>query len=174
MTARPGALSLVDVAIAVGHAPAETLKNLADAAGWTLRWPDGLSHRSGHAVVWFPRDGKAPFSMRILPGRVERLRHLRKYAEGNTRDRSFYFRGPEAKLNLRAQNLMIFKQLAEGVDDETWLYHLRRGEYSDWFRLVIHDDELAEEASHAEQNDSAQESRQRILTAIERRYTAPA
>jgi hypothetical protein len=39
---------------------------------------------------------------------------------------SFYFRGPDDKLKLRAQNLAVFVQLAEGVDDETWLFHLRQ------------------------------------------------
>jgi hypothetical protein len=50
------------------------------------------------------------------------------------RDKSFYFRGPAGNLNLRAQNLVLFNQMAEGVDDETWLYHLRRGDHSRWFR----------------------------------------
>ena len=53
-------------------------------------------------------------------------RHARKYAEGELgEDRSFYFRGPEATLNLRAQNLSTFLQMAAGVDDRTWLHHLR-------------------------------------------------
>src|SRR5690349_15714398 len=172
----PGALSLVDVAIAVGHAPAETLKNLADAAGWTLRWPDGLSHRSGHAVVWFPRDGKAPFSMRILPGRVERLRHLRKYAEGNMRDRSFYFRGPADRHNLWAHNLSIFCQIAEGIDEETWLFHLRRGDYSRWFRSAVKDAYLADQIERIEQRDDLEpaETRDLIRSFVEARYTLPA
>jgi hypothetical protein len=41
-------------------------------------------------------------------------------------DKSFYFRGPANALNLRAQNLTIFMQMADGVDNETWLHHLRR------------------------------------------------
>jgi len=45
-------------------------------------------------------------------------RHTRKYAEGELdEDRSFYFRGPEGRLNLRAQNLALFLQIAEGVDN---------------------------------------------------------
>jgi hypothetical protein len=34
-------------------------------------------------------------------------------------DKSFFFRGPDAALYLRAQNLSTFLQLAEGVDDAT-------------------------------------------------------
>jgi hypothetical protein len=91
-------------------------------------------------------------------------------------DVSFYFRGPEGKLNLRAQNLKIFLQLAEGVDDETWLYHLQRGEYSHWFREVIKDEDLAAEARGIEQRADmpARETRALVRAAIEQRYTAPA
>ena len=75
----------------------------------------------------------------IIPGRAERIRHLRKYAEGNMRYDSFSFRGPGNRQNLRAQNLAIFSQIAEGIDDETWLFHLRRGDYSRWFRSAMKD-----------------------------------
>ncbi len=36
-------------------------------------------------------------------------------------------------MNLKAQNLMIFLQIAEGIDDVTWMHHLRKKDYSDWF-----------------------------------------
>ena len=57
-------------------------------------------------------------------------------------DRSFYFRGPEGKLKLRAHNLIVFTDLADGVDDETWLYHWKRGEVSEWVRTSIKDEQL--------------------------------
>lgn len=38
------------------------------------------------------------------------------------RYRSFYFRGPGNRHNLKAQNLAIFSQIADGIDEETWLY----------------------------------------------------
>jgi hypothetical protein len=103
-------------------------------------------------------------------------RHARKYAEGELgEDRSFYFRGPEAALNLRAQNLSTFLQMAAGVDDKTWLHHLRAGEYSRWFRQAIKDDDLASEAQAIESDRSlsARDSRSRIKDMIDRRYTAP-
>ena len=54
------------------------------------------------------------------PAEKGRARHIRKYAEGALgEDKSFYFRGPANALNLRAQNLTIFMQMADGVDDET-------------------------------------------------------
>jgi len=65
--------------------------------------------------------------------------------------------------------------MADGVDDETWLHHLRNGDFSNWFRLTIKDNELADETAQIEQNEglSAGESRDAIRNAIEKRYTAP-
>jgi hydroxymethylpyrimidine pyrophosphatase-like HAD family hydrolase len=171
----PMSLSLVDVLIAVGRAPRETLKAFADAAGQTFTWPEGLSHRNGHAVVWFPRSGGAPFTMKIMSHRTERIRHLRKYAEGNMRDRSFYFRGPAGRHNLKAQNLVIFSQIAEGIDEETWLFHLHRGDYSRWFREAVKDPYLADQAERIEQRQDLRpaEARELMLSFIEGRYTLP-
>ena len=91
-------------------------------------------------------------------------------------DRSFYFRGPEDKLNLRAQNLVAFLQLAEGVDDVTWQFHLERGDYAQWFREGIKDEELGDAAEQVASTPglSAEEGRARIKAEIEERYTLPA
>ena len=70
----------------------------------------------------------------------------------------------------------MFEQLAEGVDDATWMYHLRNGDYSRWFREEIKDEELAREARRVEQDPSLspRQSRERIRAAIDQRYTLPA
>jgi hypothetical protein len=118
-----------------------------------------------------------PVHVRTIPSRSEHSRHSRKYAEGSLGpDRSFRFRGPDGKLNLRAQNLVLFLQMAEGVDDETWLHHLRQGDYSRWFRDGIKDEDLAAEAERieSERDRAPQESRAAIRAAVERRYTLPA
>jgi hydroxymethylpyrimidine pyrophosphatase-like HAD family hydrolase len=171
----PMTLSLVDVVIAVGHSPDKTLGKFADATGRPHPRPEGLSHQSGHAVVWFPRDGEGPFSMKLRSGRAERIRHLRKYAEGNMRNDSFYFRGPAGRHNLKAQNLVIFSQIAEGIDEETWLFHLRRGDYSRWFRYAVKDAYLADQTERIEQREDLRtgESRDLIRSFIEARYTLP-
>ena len=68
----------------------------------------------------------APVRFQPQTPRGERQRHRRKYATGTLGpDKSFYFRGPEGSLRLRAQNLGMFLQMADGVDDDTWTYHLR-------------------------------------------------
>ncbi|HZF38917.1 MAG TPA: phosphoglycolate phosphatase, partial [Blastocatellia bacterium] len=174
----PAALSVVDLVIAVGEAPERTLANFSHAIGQpppSFSYGAPIELRTGEAVGWFCRSSEPPFWFRSEPPKGERQRHHRKYAEGELAPEiSFYFRGPERKLNLRAQNLHVFLQLADGVDDETWLYHLRGGDYSGWFRQTIKDDELANEVAQIEQNQSlsARESRAAIRLAIERRYSA--
>ena len=107
----------------------------------------------GEALAWRRGEDSPPFRFQIASPRGDRRRHQRKYAEGEIPEyHSFYFRGPEDKLNLRAQNLNLFLQLGDGVDDATWLHHLRRGDYSRWFRDVIRDEELAAEASRVERD----------------------
>jgi hypothetical protein len=70
---------------------------------------------------------------------------------------------------------VLFNQIAEGVDDETWLYHLHQGNYSCWFREAIKDDKLADEVARVEEQQiGPAESRTAIKAAIEERYTAPA
>jgi hypothetical protein len=132
---------------------------------------------AGQVLLWPRHLGEAPYRVDVAPSRTERRRHTRKYAEGELPpDRSFYFRGPQGKLNLRAQNLMLFLQLAAGVDDETWTYHLRRGDYSRWFREYIKDDEMGGEAETVEKLPglAPADSRKLIKAAVEKRYTLPA
>lgn len=84
--------------------------------------------------------------------------------------------GLESKLNLRAQNLIMFLQLADGEDDDTWMYHLRAGDYSKWFYATIKDRELGAQTEQIERDEklSPEESRRRIREAVEKRYTAAA
>lgn len=168
-------LPLIDTVIAVGRSPEETLGEFASAIKQPLNWPNGLDHQKGRAVAWFRRQTSVPFSMEILPGRSERIRHHRKYAEGDMHHRSFYFRGPENRHNLKAQNLTVFSQIAEGIGEDTWLFHLRRGDYSHWFRASVKDNYLADQAERIEQRQDLQpiETRQLIRTLIESRYTLP-
>lgn len=171
----PLVLRLVDVIIAVGPAPQKTIQKFADAICEPLDWPPGLSDKRGKAVVWFPRKREPPFPIQTMPGSAERIRHHRKYAEGNMRHRSFFFRGPGNRQNIRAHNLAVFAQIADGVDEETWMFHLRRGDYSRWFRGAVKDNYLAEQAERIERRPDLHptESRRLIRTLIEVRYTLP-
>jgi HAD superfamily hydrolase (TIGR01484 family) len=179
----PAVLSLIETIITVGESPEKAIQAFGEVLGQPYPDLNPVKLESGEALVWSrTRDsgaepGAALFRLRIALPSGERRRHSRKYAEGDLgQDKSFYFRGPEGKLNLRAQNLLLFIQLAEGVDDDTWLYHLRQGDYARWFREAIKDDELAAETARVAAHPSigAEESRAAIKAAIEERYTAPA
>lgn len=172
----PAALKPVNVVLAVGKAPMETFRAFAHAV--EIPGPSGpeVELETGETLLWFPRETAAPIRVRSVVGKEQRRRHRRQYAEGQlSPQQSFYFRGPENKLNLRAQNLMMFLQLAEGVDDSTWTYHLHQGDYSRWFRELVKDKDLANDASHIEQdpNLSPHESRRRMKEIIQARYTVP-
>jgi hypothetical protein len=165
---------MVDVVIAVGRTPLDTFRQFATTAGAPLSLlPNELSSYEGDVMCWPVRSGRAPFRMRVLHGKAERLRHIRKYAVGDLKSASFWFRGPKSSHNLSASNLSLFCHIGRGIDQETWLYHLRRGDYSRWIRESVKDEDLAALVRQIEQNNtlSPQETRNRICDAIEARYT---
>ncbi len=170
-------LAIIDVVIGVGTDAPSTLRDFAQTAGQNVPETVPSALEKGEALVWFRRTEQAPVRIKPAQSKQEHRRHRRKYAEGDLgEDNSFYFRGPQGKLKLRAQNLALFAQIAQGVDDETWLFHLHKGDYSRWFREVIKDPDLAAEAEKVEKDEklSASESRARIVKAIDQRYTLPA
>jgi hydroxymethylpyrimidine pyrophosphatase-like HAD family hydrolase len=172
----PTALAGVDTVLAVGKSPEDTIGKFQSALAEASPKLSPVTLQAGEVFVW-SRSEKTGQRVKLVLSHSERRRHARKYAEGELPlDRSFYFRGPRGKLNLRAQNLILFMQLADGVDDETWMYHLRRGDYSQWFRDAIKDEDLARRAAEIERRVdlSPAENRNLLRRAIEQSYTLPA
>ena len=171
-------LERLDVIAVMGEEPQLRIAQAASRLGTTPESRDAVQLDTGEALVWLRGSNEGPFKVRANPSTGERRRHLRKYAEGQLgEDRSFYFRGPEGRLNLRAQNLMLFMQLADGVDDSTWHYHLTRGDFSRWMRHSIKDTDLADDVESVEQGAAhlaPGESRDEVRKAIESRYTLAA
>jgi HAD superfamily hydrolase (TIGR01484 family) len=170
----PEFLKLVTTVIGVGDGSREAIAKFCDTTKRACSLEDAAPLEKGQ-VHLLDRGGQLDVIEANRPAERKK-RHARKYAEGELgEDKSFYFRGPKNALSLRAQNLMIFLQMAAGVDDDTWQYHLRAGEYSKWFREAIKDDGLADEANAIEQSDhDAMTSRAAIKELVEKRYTAPA
>jgi hypothetical protein len=132
---------------------------------------------SGYTLAWPFTDSVGPRYVKVEPAKSQHRRHRRKYAAGELgEDKSFYFRGREGKLKLRAQNMNFFAQLAEGVDEDTWSFHLAQGDYSRWFRDSIKDEEIARLVDDIERDRTlaSSESRRQILETIRKHYTAPA
>ena len=167
----------LDTLIVLGDSPQEMLDEFTSANERDAVQSPVVKLDPGWALAWNEDSGQPPLLVQLEPSTTERRRHLRKYAEGELpQDRSFYFRGPDDRLKLRARNLISFMDLADGVDDDTWEFHLQRGEYSHWIRDAIKDPELAEQIGALEQrhNLTAEQSRAEIRKAIEERYTLPA
>jgi hypothetical protein len=182
LSVSPGLLSksllrAVDTIVMLGDKPRQMLHEFTQANKLNMVETPVEKIEPGDALLW-SRAGKAPpLLLKLEPSKAEHRRHVRKYAEGQLpEDRSFFFRGPEGKLKLRAPNLITFMELGDGVDDDTWLFHLQRHEVSQWLREAIKDDELADkvEAIETEDADDPDTSRKQIRKLIEEVYTLPA
>lgn len=173
----PEALHNIEYVVALGAEADRTVASFCAMIGEPAPPSFAKPLERGQAL-FCSRGGRQRRLISLLPPSQQRQRHSRKYAEGELgEDKSFYFRGAAGALNLRAQNLSMFLQIAEGIDDATWLYHLRSGDYSRWFRDDIKDEDLADDDVAAVESDrtlSAADSRRRIKEAVDRRYTSPA
>jgi hydroxymethylpyrimidine pyrophosphatase-like HAD family hydrolase/energy-coupling factor transporter ATP-binding protein EcfA2 len=177
-------LDAVNCVIAIGPEPGEIIEEVNEGSGKAWALPEatapsesGPEVRSGEMMVWQLPESNGPEKVTLEPAKIELRRHKRKYAAGQLgEDKSFYFRGPQGKLNIRAQNLNLFAQIAEGVDEETWSYHLKQNDYSEWLREAVKDDAVADEIAMVERNTKLPpaESRARILETIRKHYTGPA
>jgi len=170
-------LGLMDSLIVLGDKPREMSQEFAAAKQVPPPTVDIDKVPEGSALLWRLSQQESPQLITVEPTKTERRRHLRKYAEGSLgEDRSFYFKGKEGKLNLRAHNLIVFTDLADGVDEDTWLHHWRRQEISRWMRECIKDETLAGKVAKLERErpDDATESRRRVRELIEESYTLPA
>jgi hypothetical protein len=189
---RPGSESVCLITLTAGELSRDVRPWVNAIASTDLEaFADGVRMLFGGAAVPLADLGETPLArgeavlvdlrapepraerFRVGRRRIAHRRHVRKYVEGELPpDRSFYFRGPEGKLNLRAANLARFGELAEGVDEATWTHHLRERAYSGWVESMIKDPELAREvaAIEAMSDLGGAESRTRVLEAIRRRY----
>jgi hypothetical protein len=175
----PTILGSVNGIIGIGEDPGEVFREAGSVVGEALALPKVSSKQlnKGEMLVWRSsetKSAKQPVVVTLERGKTELRRHKRKYATGElAADRSFYFRGPQGKLKLRAQNLNLFAQLAEGVDDETWMHHLRSHDYSNWFREAVKDKRVADEIATIEYDRRLQpsESRAQVIEIIRKHYT---
>ncbi|WP_411870976.1 hypothetical protein [Vulcanococcus limneticus] len=144
----PMTMANVGTLLLIGGQPADTLEGFCKATGESepvRPAVQGNKLPSGDAMIW-RRGSREAIVIHMKQPRTVRKRHSRKFAEGNLgSEGSFYFRGPNGKLNLKASNLQFFLQLADGVDDETWDYHRKNGDFSKWVRAHIKDEHLADE-----------------------------
>ncbi len=167
---------LVTHVCAVGKDPISTLEDAAELLGEDAPGGEPRELRKGEALLWRRGEADAPL-IELVPASFKRRRHRRKYVEGELPlGRSFYFRGPDNRLNLRVQNLQQFLRVAAGVDDATWEWHVQAGDYSRWIKRELKDAKLARgvAAVERERTLSAAESRAKVRELVESRYAPPA
>ena len=176
-TMSPNFLQAIGTVLVIGRDSAPLIETISR----TLERPcPPLPERGpdvGEALFWQCRTDRPPVLVAVEKPRRALKRHTRKYAHGTLgENRSFYFRGPDQRLNLRAHNLAMFLDVGDGIDEDTYAFHLRNGDFETWMRTSIKDDELADEVANVAANETIglQESRHLIRAAIEQRYTAPA
>lgn len=165
-------LRKIDYVLAFGTNAPDLLRAFARAAD-VAPPTDILFVAPDEIAVWSCKSKQAPYCARIDKAKQAHRRHQRKYTTGNVGEqRSFYFRGPTASINVAAHNLVEFLSFAEQVGDDVWEHHLRASDYTAWFRNVIKDDDLSNEAQAiaADKTLSPTESRKRIHAAISTRY----
>jgi hypothetical protein len=170
-------LRAVDTLVILGDKPRQMLHEFTQANKLPMVDPPVEQIEAGDALLWSRTTNAPPLLLKLEPSKVEHRRHLRKYADGELpEDRSFFFRGPQGKLKLRAPNLITFMELGDGVDDDTWLFHLQRHEVSQWLREAIKDEELADKVAEVENeiDNDADASRKEVRKLIEAVYTLPA
>ncbi len=112
---------------------------------------------TGDALVWSRGDATAVEIIHTKPPRTERARHLRKYAAGNLGpERSFYFRGPEGKLNLKASKPVHLPATGRrrGRRD-VGISPREQGDFSKWAAEQIKDKQLAADLAEVEANKKA-------------------
>lgn len=166
-------LQNVDWIISIADDPsaaiAECCQRMGESAPTILPAEDHAIHR---ALSWRRGAPTASWFSR-LPPRSDGQRHQHSNYEGELDESlQFVFRGPELKLNLPTPNLKQFVKTANGVDDETWTFHLRRHDFSVWMREVVKDWKLSEEVEDVERTQglSPKRSRELIIHHIEKRF----
>jgi hydroxymethylpyrimidine pyrophosphatase-like HAD family hydrolase len=166
-------LRSVDLVVAIGDDPVQNLAQYCESIAIpTPEVSPPADRREHRALAWWRDSGPPVWFRRIMP-RAEHQRHRHGYLDGDMDpEHRFYFRGEKGELNLAAQNLRMFMQLGEGVDDETWLHHLRQGDYAHWFREIIKDEQLAETAERLAHNGQIDPSgsRRQLFDLIRRKY----
>ena len=167
----------MNAVLALGKAPRRTVATAARLLGATPPTTPAGDLKRGEGVLW--RRGKKRANLvNLIRPTLKRRRHRRKYSEGELPpDQSFYFRGPDNALNLRASNLQEFVRFAEGLDDATWQHHLMAGDYARWVLHSLKDRRLARDFTRLAQSPAGSDptlSRSEVRKLIETRYAPPA
>ena len=176
-TLAAGALRSLGPVLLIGRESVGLIETLSRALGRPCPALPDRGPEVGEAIYWECRGEAPPLLISVVKPKGAVKRHTRKYANGTLgEDRSFFFTGPDGRLNIRAHNLAMFLDIGDGVDADTYFHHLRTGDFATWMRTSIKDEGLADEVANIAAHDplGLDEARKLVRAAIEQRYTAPA
>ncbi len=145
----PDALKTVECVVASARRRQRCWKRFSEAAGIAAP-PVSVTPESDEVLVWAPNTDRAPFAVKAVRPKQSHRRHTRKYAAGDLGPTAASISAGPTVPSISSPHLMMFLQMAEGVDERTWMHHLRSGDYSRWFRAMIKDETLALEAATVE------------------------
>jgi hydroxymethylpyrimidine pyrophosphatase-like HAD family hydrolase len=176
ITTSPEALSAetlakVGMVLTVGDNPAYPIEQFCKVLDIAV--PAGIPVLGENEVcIWERDESMSPYPAHYRLPRQLQQRHKKKYAQGDMDYNSFVFTGRQNQLHLVANNLMLFLHISEGIDTDTWMFHLQRKDFTNWFRHSVHDEELARAGEEAEEMNDPAESKKHILGLIAKKYTA--
>lgn len=166
-------LKQIDWIVSIADQPEKAIRECCEilhvAPPQFLPPDDNQTHQ---ALAWNRKLDKPIWFSRITPHAAAQ-RHVHSLYEGEMDEQlQFIFRGPQSQLCLPTPNLKQFISIASGVDDATWDFHKTAGDYSNWFRDVIKDPELADEIRRVEQSAGLppKSSRKAILELVRERF----
>ncbi len=169
----PAVLEHVDWIISIAEQPEAAIAQCCEIMNEQLPEFHPPEDRRYHQALAWRRDDVRPIWFSRFAPRSGAQRHQHSYYEGEMdEDFQFVFRGPENKLSLAIGNLKDFVKAAAGIDDETWMFHLKRHDYSKWFGKIIKDDALTREIDDVErtQDLTADQSRELITNHLHDRF----
>lgn len=162
-----------DWVVSIAEDPREALQGISERMGVSMPIvPEPEDNQVHRALSWKVGDSEAIWFSR-LPSELDNQRHRHSLYEGEMEEEhQFVFRGVNDQFSLRATNLKRFIELADGLDGETWWFHLKRNDYSNWIEHVIKDYGLADEVRAIEDSEDAtpEHSRDAIKKTIEKRF----
>ncbi|MBB3205602.1 hypothetical protein FHS27_001406 [Rhodopirellula rubra] len=172
----PAVLEHVDWIISIAEQPEDAIEQCCQLMGDALPSFDRPKIECQHGALAWRRGERYPVWFSRLSPRDEGQRHQHSYYEGvMDEELQFVFRGVDNRMSLATGNLKEFIKTASGIDDETWIHHLKHGDYSTWFRDIIKDPEVADEIATIERNTGlpAKDSREMIADHILKRFKPP-
>ena len=97
---------------------------------------------------------------------------IRKILSTVPHDKGFnFFTGIDRNTGETANNLEIFGQKLEIINDESVMFHFRRNDFQNWIKTTVGDDVLAERINHISRQLSVEDLRNELVKTVQTRIS---